>query len=1030
MKTCPRFFLAASLTLVSLAAQAQVDFGDLPDPAYPTKLASNGARHGISPNLFMGVMPDSEPDGAASPLATGDDSLAVDDEDGIDPSTLHPKSGYPFTLPVKLTNTTSSVAFVYAYADWNQDGDFLDSGEFASSSVPNGLVDTVVNVNFNVPAGAVVTTMTALRLRLTTNQMAPGVTGLLADGEVEDFFVQVTQQLDFGDLPDAAQGTAPGVHGTASPPDYQTLKLDNGPSHVMRPDLNIYNDTGSADAHIDAEADGRPSVTAQGDDSHGDDDERELYQVVTSVSVLGYGSGSMVQVGLSASLAVQNTTGVPARMAGFIDANSDGDFNDAGEASVLVVPGDGSMTSVLMPFTFAFAPPYPATSFSQIFAMRFRISTDAVLPPTGPASDGEVHDELVTLNFSIQYEEPPDFGDLPAPYHTLQADNGPRHTPSTALFLGAATPDAEMNGLPEPAAQGDDVAGGDDEDGFIPASVTFIKGQSVTVPFKLTNTTGGAAFLRVFADWNQDGDFLDLSEIKTLPVPNGTVGTVLTLPWALPFAGSAGKPVALRLRLSANPTLGPDGAGPPGEVEDYLVELTQVLDFGDLPDTVIGTQPRVMVDGSITSMGDFQTLLADDGPSHVMREDLAIIMEDGRPIVTDAETDGHPDATAAGDDLDGVADDEESALFELLSQVASFPGYPARPSQMRLDFLIYASLAIRNQTGGDAYLTAFVDANGDGDFADAGETAVNVVPHSATYSYSNFAALPFAISVTEPTTSGTLRVPLRFRLSTQAGLTASGLAADGEVEDYMLQMTWTADQYWPQQDVPAPIFDWGLPGILKGGDHTGIRLIKPGSGRWKTGNLSVHSDDLSLTPAQIQTLGQGMQWLSHTVTHTDGTLGAFMKRIQITDLTAYRNMLESQGLTGADAAPDADPDDDGYENYLEHALGSHPNVTGDRPALVTAPESHSPGSKLVLAYLRHIGGSSDGASYTTGEVRYTPQGSSNFSSWDTPMEVPVAPPAGLPAPPPGYEWGAARLSVPMTGGARGFMRLRVSPPTP
>ena len=52
----------------------------------------------------------------------------------------------------------------------------------------------------------------------------------------------------------------------------------------------------------------------QGHNSHGDDDERELYQVVTSVSVLGYGSGSMVRVGLSASLAVQNTTGVPARM--------------------------------------------------------------------------------------------------------------------------------------------------------------------------------------------------------------------------------------------------------------------------------------------------------------------------------------------------------------------------------------------------------------------------------------------------------------------------------------------------------------------------------------------------------------------------------------------------------------------------------------------------------------------------------------------------------------------------------------------
>ncbi len=60
------------------------DYGDAPDPSYPTLLASNGARHvRTAGGPFMGRFVDSEPDGQPDGTATGDDSNDLPDEDGV-----------------------------------------------------------------------------------------------------------------------------------------------------------------------------------------------------------------------------------------------------------------------------------------------------------------------------------------------------------------------------------------------------------------------------------------------------------------------------------------------------------------------------------------------------------------------------------------------------------------------------------------------------------------------------------------------------------------------------------------------------------------------------------------------------------------------------------------------------------------------------------------------------------------------------------------------------------------------------------
>jgi len=59
-----------------------MDFGDAPD-AYGTLLESDGARHLISPSLYLGMTVDDDADGNPSFSSDGDDILFLDDEDGV-----------------------------------------------------------------------------------------------------------------------------------------------------------------------------------------------------------------------------------------------------------------------------------------------------------------------------------------------------------------------------------------------------------------------------------------------------------------------------------------------------------------------------------------------------------------------------------------------------------------------------------------------------------------------------------------------------------------------------------------------------------------------------------------------------------------------------------------------------------------------------------------------------------------------------------------------------------------------------------
>ncbi len=159
-----------------------LDYGDAPLP-YPVTLLANGARH-TAGSLFLGGGSNAEADGTASNTADHDDDDGV-----VFVSSL--VAGSTTTI-AGVHLVASAAAKLDAWIDFNQDGDWLDSGEqiFISRALTSG----PQWLGFNVPVSSLVGT-TFARFRLSS---AGGLTpnGLASDGEVEDYQVQVIDGLN------------------------------------------------------------------------------------------------------------------------------------------------------------------------------------------------------------------------------------------------------------------------------------------------------------------------------------------------------------------------------------------------------------------------------------------------------------------------------------------------------------------------------------------------------------------------------------------------------------------------------------------------------------------------------------------------------------------------------------------------------------------------------------------------------------------------------------------------------------------
>lgn len=153
---------------------------------------------------------------------------------------------------------------------------------------------------------------------------------------------------------------------------------------------------------------------------------------------------------------------------------------------------------------------------------------------------------------------------------------------------------------------------------------------------------------------------------------------------------------------------------------------------------------------------EYPVLLREDGARHILRNSVYL----GAQI--DAEFDGTPAATnTSGDNAFSV--DEDGVRFS--STIFALPSFSA------------SNVAVT--ASAQAFVSAWIDFNGDGDWNDENE---KIAADRRVNPGTNMIAFEV------PRNSKVGVTAARFRISTQTGLLPTGLANDGEVEDYMLQI--------------------------------------------------------------------------------------------------------------------------------------------------------------------------------------------------------------------------------------------------
>ncbi len=158
------------------------DWGDAPDPTYPTLAAHNAAYHwldAVASSPFMGATVDAEPDGQPSVSANGDGA----DEDGVTFGSLVPGETISVTVDMRAS---PKGCYLNAWMDWDRDGWWqADEQVFAGLWLDKG---TIHPLAVTIPEEA--EALCYVRVRCSsTKALQP--TGGANDGEVEDYLLEV-----------------------------------------------------------------------------------------------------------------------------------------------------------------------------------------------------------------------------------------------------------------------------------------------------------------------------------------------------------------------------------------------------------------------------------------------------------------------------------------------------------------------------------------------------------------------------------------------------------------------------------------------------------------------------------------------------------------------------------------------------------------------------------------------------------------------------------------------------------------------
>jgi uncharacterized repeat protein (TIGR01451 family) len=616
---------------LDLIRSYNLDYGDAPN-SYKTTSANQAiqlpgpARHSVeaAPLVYLGsVPPDVESNGTpttAPNLANGDDNTGDDEDVFGDTLTLSSGITSHTTSNIPVRNTSGKTAKLMGWIDFNQDGDFLDTGEQATANVAANQTNADLSwsgfTSLNVGN-------TYARFRITTDTNlinAPSSDGLAIDGEVEDYKVAISSDISpfagqlvinevlYNESANGAAGNDEFIelhnasNGSINLSDFKLIDGNllvndlDGTSGSITGDQSPYVFPGGtillpgeyAVIWIGRQIPERFASGATFQDWLGqvpklrnDGDDVWLYDASTKIiDYVAYGlSSPAINTRPNAGLNLWNNT-----HENELNSTLDGQ-------SISLTPNGRDLNSSACWEETAILNTDPDSASGRCTGFLNTVDTDVafISPNQRITSVGRNNNQIIQ-----------DYGDVPTGY---EGNNSARHALVSSLRLGAVAPDHEFAAQSSANADGDDTVATsniDDEDGIssFPALKADFTSYSLTA--KVINPGDSPAKVYGWIDFDLDNEF-DEDERGTVSsgtitldsngkVPTGSNGTV-ALTWN--NLGGTGTDISdgnsfVRLRLTTDnlnltteTTTRDDasiGNATNGEVEDYRIAIAQASD--------------------------------------------------------------------------------------------------------------------------------------------------------------------------------------------------------------------------------------------------------------------------------------------------------------------------------------------------------------------------------------------------------------------------------------------------------------------